>query len=907
MSLKHIIAVALCSTLVGCAKKNPPLLRLSQDASVPSECQGVKARGELSTEEFKNLINCLNSKGGLSEIVPLLIGKVESAERSTKLYNQIFSKRISIKPFEGELKRLTSSYNTFQDQTASLNRVLDEEYSEVIEILGKYFSNKDDNGEFKEKYFLSKVQRVLGNLSFIQLVKGFFYNDSPSEKKAFFLSLSEMFGKTEEHLDKWNDFRLWWNDFKDSNEYHPIRAPESGSSQNLNLLSQKGALSALHAVTKGLSIDELHFLKSFVSYQLNPIFRSSTFVEGPIHEEWIKDRESFETDEKDHIKKNILDLGKHFPRTNFSALVQLLIAADRPIRGVDKDDDLLLNSTKLLTSIYSISLITLDNPRKIDWKNPPPFAEQKYGPDNKHANLFRKVIQFLYTIRETEELVKSNENQSDLFSILEPKLVGTPPKVSLYDYNIADPEFLIQLYLNSPDQFEELKGELLALYDYYYEGNGGYLSDVILNYLKGYPIAGLHKKRKNKVLVNLFRKEVTALLPEKPKKPEIQEMMKTVITLRKLIPLLESIRADLKTHSEVLTEPQTWLEGGTLISVTKRFLSAPSLSREIFKSIGEMDQEALYSNIKLAFKEFLIPRVLEPFKSFDELLRTKATPLRPHSNLVEFSENIYQFNEDVSISSLYFMDLLIKNFQSQHQFFFGTEDYAPWGEMSIDERIDALLTFTVPMLQIPSKLDAIDPAIDLLYSLHTAQSHHGTDHEKYELVNYWAENLLSLPSQISLIASFPPEVVSHVDQFIEDLTTIDNVQEDSLFEELTDTLDRFSGLYVDGDDQFPAIAREEIGPWLHALLSDDLILETWSNLDQVPFEVRLSLWAFNSSDRYELLLPSFQNRKVLHDAIIFFHHQLNDRNGVYSALRLYRRLSSNSFEILDSSESVVLD
>src|SRR3989338_4664428 len=63
----------------------------ASDISIPEPCKGIKIVGELTPFEFEKFFQCLNQKGALNELSPLVLGNAEGTAFFTKLYNESFS------------------------------------------------------------------------------------------------------------------------------------------------------------------------------------------------------------------------------------------------------------------------------------------------------------------------------------------------------------------------------------------------------------------------------------------------------------------------------------------------------------------------------------------------------------------------------------------------------------------------------------------------------------------------------------------------------------------------------------------------------------------------------------------------------------------------------------------------
>ncbi|MBI3017028.1 MAG: hypothetical protein HYY62_03405, partial [Deltaproteobacteria bacterium] len=91
--------------LVGCSQTpTPPKISLNQPLdtpqtnkifstsgiAIPEPCKGIKIVGELTLFEFEKFFHCLNQKGGLEGLKPLVLGNPENTALFTKLYNENF-------------------------------------------------------------------------------------------------------------------------------------------------------------------------------------------------------------------------------------------------------------------------------------------------------------------------------------------------------------------------------------------------------------------------------------------------------------------------------------------------------------------------------------------------------------------------------------------------------------------------------------------------------------------------------------------------------------------------------------------------------------------------------------------------------------------------------------------------
>ncbi|HBQ20372.1 MAG: hypothetical protein A2Z91_05340 [Deltaproteobacteria bacterium GWA2_38_16] len=72
---------------------NPEIpLSYTSYMAFPSDCKGLKISGELSTADFTKLFRCLNKKGGLNDIAPMVLDNPSDTELFVSLYNETFGK-----------------------------------------------------------------------------------------------------------------------------------------------------------------------------------------------------------------------------------------------------------------------------------------------------------------------------------------------------------------------------------------------------------------------------------------------------------------------------------------------------------------------------------------------------------------------------------------------------------------------------------------------------------------------------------------------------------------------------------------------------------------------------------------------------------------------------------------------
>ncbi len=102
---KSVNLLIFLVVLAGCSQTpTPPQISLHQPLdthqthkifstsgiAIPEPCKGIKIVGELTPFEFEKFFHCLNQKGGLEGLKPLVLGNPENTVLFTKLYNENF-------------------------------------------------------------------------------------------------------------------------------------------------------------------------------------------------------------------------------------------------------------------------------------------------------------------------------------------------------------------------------------------------------------------------------------------------------------------------------------------------------------------------------------------------------------------------------------------------------------------------------------------------------------------------------------------------------------------------------------------------------------------------------------------------------------------------------------------------
>jgi len=67
-----------------------PSPSVTSDFNIPDPCQQLKFVGELSIHDFRKLFLCLNHKGALDELQPLVLNHEEDTQLFVDLYNEVF-------------------------------------------------------------------------------------------------------------------------------------------------------------------------------------------------------------------------------------------------------------------------------------------------------------------------------------------------------------------------------------------------------------------------------------------------------------------------------------------------------------------------------------------------------------------------------------------------------------------------------------------------------------------------------------------------------------------------------------------------------------------------------------------------------------------------------------------------
>lgn len=117
--------------LSGCGKRAvvpPPLLSTpSHQTSVEqTPCNGIKIVGELSTSEFTALFHCLNEKGGLEPLKPVLIGNLSNAAFFVQIYNEMFANNPTVRSQTFEILTSLEKNGGLKEFLAFISRFIEE-------------------------------------------------------------------------------------------------------------------------------------------------------------------------------------------------------------------------------------------------------------------------------------------------------------------------------------------------------------------------------------------------------------------------------------------------------------------------------------------------------------------------------------------------------------------------------------------------------------------------------------------------------------------------------------------------------------------------------------------------------------------------------------------------------------
>lgn len=860
--MKRFIIFSLILFSTSCARAPLPKLQVSTSEQIPNGCIGVKVRGELTRLEFVNLFNCLNNGSALKELKSLLIGTVERATISTNIYNEILGKRLLISnDYLRSTRAYLQSWSLFKSKTASIRRALK---SDTIDNLTNVLASIDDDE------FLKLAHETINKTNFAQILETLFKGLNHSQKEEFLKALSKNISKekSDYFLTKWRTYAEFLNTLNFSKNNKSMKA--------LHLLAKKNIFAQIQSIINSLSSEERTFMNDFISYQLNPKYRSTTIFKDKLHEKYIK--RELDTEKFNELKIKLKEFHKTFPQTNFASLIELLLSLDRPMKSIDGKEDILTSLGNLMKSFYTVVLLKLDIPKKISQNNPP--TNHPFGPDHPVSRLFSKIITLIYSTRETLQIIYDDEE--DLERILNERLLGTLPEYSRSE-DLDKLSKLKDKIEESTDEEEKKQRELeletllnqtWALYSHVVEqSENTILGKLVKDYTKTWI--------DYKPLPLLFVKEARRLAPPDPSKQDLIKALESVVTFRKTIPLLRTLKQDLKIWINLLHQNQEWLNGVEPIKILMKINNSPSILKEILKSVGELDKDLFKTNLEKGITEFIIPHVFTPLLPFDEFLRRGEIP--DESFLTELVEFIKRYEGEYPTSDLFLIDALLKSYQGNNEFFFSSKDYSPWRGVNIMSRVHLFSSFTAPLMQLPAKSGSIDEAVELLYFLHSNQPPFISMTEDFELINFWADEIEMLPSIFMQLFEIR-RLGSSIDKFVQDSFGEDQI----IIQSLHNLIDRISSRQQ--NDLLANSIYNDLLPLTETLFSDNYIVTSLSDSSTLPLEFRV-LFTILGSDFLMSSVPKlFHDRDATKSALIYLRDGLNQEDGLYRTMRVFTRL-----------------
>lgn len=853
-----------------CAKAPDPKLQLSTTSDLPTQCEGIKVRGRLSTVDFSKLFNCLNNNGALKSLAPLLLGSAEQLERSTAIYNYFFGDKLTLsEDFKKSLEIATESWESFQKRSQFLRRLLEDD---LIDNLVVTLSSLDDE-ELKDLLF-----NLAYNTNLVDLLNISFKDLYHSEKISVLNSITKGFSNNslDHFFNKW----IVYETYRHENGVQvPTKLPPL-----FKKLAQQKAISEIQTIIQGLSPIERTFMFDFVKYQLDPKFRSSTIFKDEVHEQLITDEPKLDPKRREELNNKLADYGKYFPLTNFASLVQLLIAADRPMQTTSGNADFLLTTATLMESFYTVALSNLDIPKQILPDDPP--KDLLFGPDHRASQLVAGIVNILYATREIFLLLpKENpllflNSQEELEKNLNEKLFGTLPdcgpgfeiekltQLKNAVDNEADPEKRAQLE-------SELKNLLSTTWDLYSQITGLNETTIPSKMIKNYTKNWTDKKP----LPALFQVEARRLAPPNATKPELRKSLETVVTYRKAIPFIHSLKLQLHSLIEFIHTEQTWLNGRRPVELLAKLNQSPSLTRGILELAGQVDPKQFRSNLELAFNSFVVPGILKRLTPLDEFLK-RGTPMADESFLWKLAKTVKDSKDVYPLEDLFLIDSLLKAYQTSNEYFLKSSSYSPWNSLELSKRIQLLASFTAPMIQLPSKLGGIDITVDLLKVLHSSNPPFITEKGDMELVNYWRDELLFFPSILKPLDHIP-SLGPTIDIFIEKCSS----DKEEILQKMLSLLDRLAR-NIDGDILANSF-HSNFSKLATIFLNDQNIAEAIISAREIPFEIELVFDLFGSKYLANQLMPLLKDRNATKSATLFLRDGLAEKEGVFRALRLF--------------------
>ncbi|MEK7791345.1 MAG: hypothetical protein AAB309_06940, partial [Deltaproteobacteria bacterium] len=126
--LRSIALAIAVIPLSGCGKRAvvPPLLSTPSHQTQQTPCNGIKIVGELSTSDFTALFHCLNEKGGLEPLKPVLIGNQSNTAFFVHIYNDIFANNPAARSQTLELLSHLEKNGGLKEFLAFISRFIEE-------------------------------------------------------------------------------------------------------------------------------------------------------------------------------------------------------------------------------------------------------------------------------------------------------------------------------------------------------------------------------------------------------------------------------------------------------------------------------------------------------------------------------------------------------------------------------------------------------------------------------------------------------------------------------------------------------------------------------------------------------------------------------------------------------------
>ncbi|MFC2074904.1 hypothetical protein ACFLRA_01360, partial [Bdellovibrionota bacterium] len=562
--------------------------------------------------------------------------------------------------------------------------------------------------------------------------------------------------------------------------------------------------------------------------------------------------------------------------TNFAAFVNLLVSIDRPLRSIDDPfDDVLLGMMGQFIDLYRIWLVKVDIPSEFSEEDEINYQDQNYGPDSETALLANQIIQLLYTTHSLllstpkNEPLRLAQNIDQTIAELRREIIGTPPIPEGID--TSDPQFLVNLKARDRDQFQATTEAIHNVY-LYYKNNQERPKPLLAQ--TGIAAEVYVVEWKN--LKSPFESEVSQLLPADGSSEEDQaKMLETVITFRKLIPWLQRTQANIDKQVRFLFKRQTWMEEKTLFEfIVKIDEPDQSIARQLLKMVDGIDRETLRRNSKLALSEFVVPLFNEDLAPFEKLFRT-AKNEEFLTYFGTFIKEMQYLDPEFTDSLLFLMVSLLESHQGLHDYLIRDVEYTeeeetvnPWSNWPTEKRIDSLLSFAIPMVEVASHPAIRDAAIDFLYFLRPARFYVNSsfqDYESKEFTNFWAEELLELSKYLPDAILLSQGTAENIELTIENITK---------------------------DNEFFILLDETVLPALDRVYKDEEVSTALELQDGLPLEIGLLFETLKHKGALADIASICEDREQLDPALHFIDKNLREEEGLYRTLRIFNRLTS---------------